>query len=83
MSLHIIIFVYLDPPPRCDSGWIANNRSCYRMFQRAITWGAAKRACRDTGGHLVRIDNDNEQYFLSNYVRPKRQVRQIIKLCKL
>ncbi|CAB4014245.1 Hypothetical predicted protein, partial [Paramuricea clavata] len=62
-----------DPPPRCDSGWIAYNRSCYRMFQRAITWGAAKRTCRDTGGHLVRIDNDNEQHFLSNYVRPKRQ----------
>jgi hypothetical protein len=44
------------------------------MFASWRPWDAAKRACRDTGGHLVRIDDDNEQHFLSSYVRPKRWV---------
>ncbi|XP_028395191.1 uncharacterized protein LOC114519267 isoform X2 [Dendronephthya gigantea] len=61
-----------DPPPRCDVGWVAFNRSCYRMFSNWKNWDRAKSVCRDTGGHLVRIDNDNEQHFLAELVRPTR-----------
>jgi hypothetical protein len=50
------------------------NRSCYKSFKNPRTWDGARRACRDTGGHLVRIDNDIEQHFLTNFVRPQRQV---------
>ena len=35
-------------------------------------------ACRDTGGHMVRVDNGYEQSFLTNYVRPNRQVSALL-----
>ncbi|CAB4004937.1 Hypothetical predicted protein [Paramuricea clavata] len=63
-----------DPPPSCDYGWVAYNRSCYKSFENPRTWDGARRACRDTGGHLVRIDNDIEQHFLTNFVRPQREI---------
>ncbi|XP_028395588.1 macrophage mannose receptor 1-like [Dendronephthya gigantea] len=59
-------------PPKCDHGWISYNRSCYRIFSNPRNWFGAKSACRDTGGHLVRIDDDNEQKFLAYEVFPRR-----------
>lgn len=78
-----IIFMYVfaqSDSPRCDHGWIAYNRSCYRIFGNRISWSAAARACRDTGGHLVRIDNDDEQRFLASIVRPKTWVCTVVLL---
>ena len=72
--ISMYIFTKLDPPPTCGHGWVAYNRSCYKMFGNRKSWSAAQRACRDTGGHLVRIDNDGEQRFLASIARPKNWV---------
>ena len=78
MSLHLRQHLFIsysvtafpDSPLQCDYGWVAYNRSCYRLFyNRHLNWADAKKSCRDLGGHLVRIDTFDENEFLSNSTR--------------
>ena len=64
----------LIDPPTCDYGWVPYNRSCYKFENAWRSWYDAKKACRDTGGHLVKIDNAHEQRFLAFNARSSYQV---------
>ena len=66
----LILLLLLDPPPSCDIGWEAFNRSCYKFESVPRSWSEAKKACADTGGHLVKIDSADEEMFLTFKVRP-------------
>jgi hypothetical protein len=67
---------FSDSPLVCDHGWVAYNRSCYRLFyNHHLIWEDAKKSCRDTGGHLVRIDSSDENAFLVNSTRLFQEVQ--------
>lgn len=43
----------------------------YEVFTEDITWTAAYDRCRQMGGHLARIDSDEENEFISELLRSK------------
>ena len=55
----------------CDSemGWKRFKNSCYKISDDKKPWIAAKRECRQLGGHLLKIDDQAEQYYLKNEVK--------------
>lgn len=61
----------------CESGWKAFKRSCYKISKVKRAWSEAKSDCANLGGHLLKIDNKDEQLYLLHQVRRIRiSVRQ-------
>ncbi|CAK9299332.1 unnamed protein product [Gordionus sp. m RMFG-2023] len=43
---------------------------CYRFYVvNQLTWPDAKRECRDQGAELLKVDDQYEQFFISQYLR--------------
>ncbi|XP_042565676.1 C-type lectin domain family 4 member E-like [Clupea harengus] len=49
------------------SGWRCSNSSCYYISTSLNTWNDSKQHCMDLGGHLVIIDSEEEQKFISGF----------------
>ena len=57
------------PAPNCALDWTGFNGHCYRHFYNLkLDALAAKGACNQQGGYLLKIDNDAELNFLINYI---------------
>ena len=50
-------------------GWKPFKKSCYKISYDKRPWIAAKKECIEFGGHLLKIDNQTEQYYLKNEVK--------------
>ncbi|XP_070537336.1 C-type mannose receptor 2-like [Ptychodera flava] len=51
----------------CDLGWFGFHTSCYKFeFLAQRGWSASQRDCTTSGGHLVSINDNVEQSFLSS-----------------
>ncbi|XP_044179085.1 uncharacterized protein LOC114946811 isoform X1 [Acropora millepora] len=58
------------PPPTfapiaCPFGWVYYGSSCYLFSDVRKKWVDAKTTCRQLGGTLLKIDDANEQHFIS------------------
>jgi len=63
-------FKTVSPPPTsapiaCPVGWIFYGSSCYKFSDVRKKWIDAKTDCRASGGYLLKIDDANEQHFIS------------------
>ena len=50
----------------CGPGWVAGPDSCYRFFSGQGDRDDAENRCVELGGHLVHIETEKENHFLSN-----------------
>ena len=53
------------PANPAQAGAVAWNGHKYKYFPEALSWHEAKKKCEEMGGHLVIIDNQQEQEFVS------------------
>ncbi|XP_074624200.1 uncharacterized protein LOC141882148 isoform X4 [Acropora palmata] len=58
------------PPPTsapiaCPFGWVFYGSSCYLFSDVRKKWADAKTTCRQLGGTLLKIDDANEQHFIT------------------
>ena len=51
----------------CSAGWFFNGVSCYKENGNG-TWEGAREGCTDSGGHLVKADDDNQKRFLIHFM---------------
>ena len=51
----------------CSAGWFFNGVSCYKDNGNG-TWGGAREGCTVSGGHLVKVDDDNQKRFLIHFM---------------
>ncbi|XP_042565715.1 C-type lectin domain family 4 member K-like [Clupea harengus] len=49
------------------SGWRCSDSSCYYISTNLKTWSDSRQHCMDLGGHLVIIDSEEEQKFVSGF----------------
>lgn len=54
----------------CPSGWISSPcQSCYKFVTNPTkTWMEAEGACRDMGGTLAVLDNEQKNVFIIGYM---------------
>ncbi|PFX30431.1 Macrophage mannose receptor 1 [Stylophora pistillata] len=52
-------------PISCPIGWEYYGSSCYKFSSLRKKWTDAAKDCRALGGHLVKIDDSDEQHFIS------------------
>ncbi|XP_023192346.1 CD209 antigen-like protein C [Xiphophorus maculatus] len=52
----------------CPAGWMMFNSSCYFLSTSSGSWNKAREDCRNRGGDLVVINDDDEQNFLSTII---------------
>ncbi|XP_078063596.1 CD209 antigen-like protein C [Mustelus asterias] len=57
----------------CPSGWKLHNHSCYRFSRVKVNWDTAKRECGSLNSHLLIINTDQEQNFVTNSISEKNQ----------
>lgn len=55
----------------CDDGWKAFKSSCYKIINNRISWSHAKDSCIDWEGHLLIIDDTNEQDYIYGEVKSR------------
>ncbi|XP_061472582.1 low affinity immunoglobulin epsilon Fc receptor-like isoform X2 [Rhineura floridana] len=48
----------------CPEGWLLSSGQCYHFQVQNTHWSFAKKSCEDQGGHLVVINDLQEQSFL-------------------
>nr|XP_025036709.1 C-type lectin domain family 4 member A-like [Pelodiscus sinensis] len=53
----------------CPVGWDSFQDSCYHFFNDSMTWGDSERNCTGMGSHLVVINTEAEQDFISDWIR--------------
>ncbi|XP_041857542.1 perlucin-like [Melanotaenia boesemani] len=53
----------------CPAGWRMSTFSCYLLSTKSGSWDQGREDCRGRGADLVVIDNDEEQKFLSAFVK--------------
>ncbi|XP_043988842.1 CD209 antigen-like protein C [Gambusia affinis] len=53
----------------CPAGWMMFNYSCYFLSTSSGSWDKAREDCRNRGGDLVVINDDDEQDFLSTIIK--------------
>ena len=51
----------------CSAGWFFNGVSCYKENGNG-TWQGAQQGCTVSGGHLVKVDDDNQKRFLIHFM---------------
>ncbi|CAH3189217.1 unnamed protein product [Porites evermanni] len=54
-------------PLACSAGWFFNGVSCYKENGNG-TWEGARQGCTDSGGDLVKVDDDNQKRFLIHFM---------------
>ncbi|XP_066472848.1 CD209 antigen-like protein C [Tiliqua scincoides] len=50
----------------CPAGWVLNRGQCYYFQEQEKQWSFAKQSCKDQGGYLVIINDNDEQTFLNS-----------------
>ena len=50
--------------------WISYNQKLYMFMNKAMIWQDARKHCRDSGGELVSIINENERDWVQSKVSP-------------
>ncbi|XP_030630453.1 macrophage mannose receptor 1-like [Chanos chanos] len=53
------------PKGGCGLGWMKFQGKCYKIELDQKTWGEARESCRDMGGNLISIVNEQQQAFLT------------------
>ncbi|XP_006023403.1 C-type lectin domain family 4 member G-like isoform X2 [Alligator sinensis] len=57
---------------RCPQGWLPFQKTCYYFSNSTKSWTNAKEFCIDQGSHLVIVNTEHENSFLSNYILDSR-----------
>ena len=53
----------------CKEGWVKNERACYKFFNHPKKqFAAAAKECVSLNSHLVYIESQREDKFLSKYL---------------
>ena len=52
-------------PIACPAGWFFYGSSCYKFSSLRKKWIDAKKDCRASGGYLLKIDDADEQHFIT------------------
>ncbi|PFX29120.1 Perlucin-like protein [Stylophora pistillata] len=77
----LLHFEAADPPVQpsnCPSGWYYQyGSSCYRFSSEIVSWHEAVRRCKSHGGHLLKIDDADEQSFITNTINASRQMQAL------
>ncbi|XP_008431060.1 CD209 antigen-like protein E [Poecilia reticulata] len=53
----------------CPADWSMFSGSCYLLSTKSGTWDEGRKDCKDKGGDLVVIDDDEEQKFVFTLTR--------------
>ncbi|CAE1270052.1 PRSS12 [Acanthosepion pharaonis] len=53
----------------CEDQWIAGPAGCYRLFNGTMSRYDAENKCKSLNGHLVKIETQEENNFLSSILR--------------
>ncbi|KYO37562.1 low affinity immunoglobulin epsilon Fc receptor [Alligator mississippiensis] len=56
----------------CPQGWLPFQKTCYYFSTSTKSWTNAKEFCIDQGSHLVIVNTEHENRFLSNYILDSR-----------
>ncbi|XP_046846401.1 uncharacterized protein LOC124440117 isoform X2 [Xenia sp. Carnegie-2017] len=75
--------VYATTNITCKRGWKAFGSSCYKFIKTSRSWSGAKEGCVNLGGHLLIIDDKEEQDYFYSELRSKAYSRFWIGLNKL
>lgn len=59
-------------PPLPDKNILVFNGHRYRLVEEHLSWDDAKKRCEEMGGHLVVIDDRNEQGFIQKALQDYR-----------
>ena len=72
LTMHVSLS--LVQSSNCPSGWYHHGLSCY-MFSGSNTtnWFQAVKQCERFGGYSVKIDDGNEQSFITNKLKEIKQ----------
>ena len=65
---------FFSAPLSCSAGWTFYGTSCYKFSSLQKNWNDAKKDCRTSGGYLVKIDNGDEQHFITYRLRGSYRV---------
>ncbi|XP_052286827.1 lymphocyte antigen 75-like isoform X2 [Dreissena polymorpha] len=49
-------------------------KSCYALYRNLEVWSKAEQTCKQSGGHLVHINDDPEQQFIEGFMRRHNQI---------
>ena len=60
----LLIFFSLAPIA-CSAGWSFYGSSCYKFSSLRKKWIDAKKDCRASGGYLLKINDANEQHYIT------------------
>ncbi|XP_022784879.1 cubilin-like [Stylophora pistillata] len=75
----VLQFEVVDPPVQpsiCPTGWYYQyGSSCYKFSSESLTWNEAVTHCQSLGGYLVKIDDANEQSFITEKIKEMRHVQ--------
>lgn len=63
-------------PPPPDNNIVVFNGHRYRLVEEHLSWDDAKKRCEEMGGHLLVIDDRNEQEFIQSALRKFREANQ-------
>lgn len=58
-------FFFSVAPIACPVGWFFYGSSCYKFSSLRKKWIDAKKDCRASGGYLLKIDDADEQHFIT------------------
>ena len=62
----IFVFVFASVAYlHCPAGWEFYGTSCYKFNIIRRSWAAAKQDCHKLGGYLLKINNADEQHYIS------------------
>ncbi|XP_072781570.1 macrophage mannose receptor 1 isoform X2 [Taeniopygia guttata] len=63
----------LPPLGGCPETWLLFNNKCYKIFgsreEEKLTWHSARSVCRELGGNLASIHNNQVQAFLTFHLK--------------
>ncbi|XP_052762380.1 perlucin-like protein [Mya arenaria] len=71
----IVVFlclVFINAKNTCDDGWIGYRGSCYLFGHGLHTFTSAEQYCRQHNGHLVHVNNIEENAFLKDQMRDRK-----------
>lgn len=57
----------------CEDKWITGPTGCYRLFSGSISRLSAENKCKSVNGHLVKIETQEENNFLSSILRIRKE----------
>ena len=79
-DVNLCLFFSLAPIA-CSAGWLFYGTSCYKFSSLRKKWIDAKKDCRASGGYLLKIDDDDEQHFITYQQSKGYKVSHYISFC--